>query len=246
MTYKINPAFDRYPQEGELVGRMLSSFGELELGVCQAAQAAVRAEESSVLRALYTLRTTSSRLDVADCLMQPIYEAHELAECYSTSIGMVRKCLSIRNQYAHCNWADHDTGGLFFADLQTSAGNRNFDHFYRHVDVPLLSIQLYYFKVTQEWLRFTDSRLMVKTGSRRPHSWPEPPALIPPPLHNPPSEHVPPWISADAQAAHLERSRALEGIGQQPKRAPSVPRLTEDEWVAKYRKEGKPLPDNAE
>jgi hypothetical protein len=31
--------------------------------------------------------------------------------------------------------------------------------------------------------------------------------------------------------------------GQQPLRPPSPPRLTEEEWIAKYRKEGRPLPE---
>ncbi|CEG08729.1 hypothetical protein BN961_02147 [Afipia felis] len=35
------------------------------------------------------------------------------------------------------------------------------------------------------------------------------------------------------------------GKASQPRREPSVLRLTEDEWLAKYRKEGKPLPDLA-
>ena len=147
LKYPINPAFDRYQAEAVLIGRILSSFGEIELTFCAGADAATEADKK-LLKALYLLRTTSSRIDVADELMRPIYEQHRLLEPYTVTQTMVRYSLTIRNQYAHCNWADHPTAGLFFADLQTSAKNRSFDHFYKHVDIPLLTLQLEYLGAT--------------------------------------------------------------------------------------------------
>lgn len=114
MAYKINPAFTRFTIEAALVGLILSSFGELELTICHAADAASQASGHAVLKALYRLRSTSSQLDVADALMEPIYKEHDLTEAYSTAMENVRYCLNIRNQYAHCNWADHHEAGLFF------------------------------------------------------------------------------------------------------------------------------------
>jgi len=74
MTYRINPAFERFPEEGNLVGFILSSFGELELTVCECARAALRLGDYSILKVLYQLRATSSRIDTADGLMRPFYE----------------------------------------------------------------------------------------------------------------------------------------------------------------------------
>lgn len=239
MTYQINPTFDRFPEEANLVGRILSSFGELELTICHSAQMALNLENDAVLKTLYRIRATSSRIDTADGLMRSIYEKHGLIESYTQAMSMLRHCLIIRNQYAHCNWADHVRGGLFFADLQTSAKNQNFDHHYRHVDVPLLTAQLDYFKVTIERLRSLDHQLMVKEGRPTFHAWPEPPSSTPPLLHNPPSQHVPPWLSPELQEAHLKRALESEQRDQQSERPPSVLRLTREEWAAKDAKEAR-------
>ena len=237
MPYKINPAFDRFPKEAQIVGRILSSFGELELTVCHSAHSAMQLGDMRIFKALYKLRATSSRIDIADALMAPVYDLHGLQAPYDIALKMVRECLRLRNQYAHCNWADgQDGSGLFFADAQTSAENENFDHFYKHVDLPLLQFQFLYFSASLEWLRYVDSQLAIKQGKKGVPDWPAPLMLDPPPPHNPPSQHVPPWISADAQAAHLRRAAALEGTGQKQERPPSVLKLTLEDWDAKAKK----------
>jgi hypothetical protein len=233
MAYRINPAFYRFPEEAKFVGLILSSFGELELTMCQAAEAAAQTIGHSILKALYRLRSTSSRFDVAEAIMEPVYKTHELDEAYKTAIGNLRYCLSIRNQYAHCNWADHHQGGLFFADLQTSANNENFDHSYKHVDQSLLRQQYEYFGFTLECLRFADNQLALKQGKLVIVVWPEPVEYSRPPPHNPASEHIPPWLTRELQEAHLKRALELEGRAQQRERPPSVLRLTREEWAAK-------------
>ena len=244
LKYPINPAFDRYQAEAVLIGRILSSFGEIELTFCAGADAATEADKK-LLKALYLLRTTSSRIDVADELMRPIYEQHRLLEPYTVTQTMVRYSLTIRNQYAHCNWADHPTAGLFFADLQTSAKNRSFDHFYKHVDIPLLTLQLEYLGATLQWIRHMDGELMVRQRRVKGHAWPEPEALLQPPLHNPTSQHVPLWLNNEGREVHLRRARELEERGQKQPRPPSILKLTEEEWIAKYRKEKRPLPNGS-
>jgi hypothetical protein len=165
MTYRINPAFERYPEEGNLVGFILSSFGELELTVCDCARVALRLGDYSILKVLYQLRATSSRIDTADGLMRPFYEKHGLVEDYDTAIKMLRYCLLIRNQYAHCNWADHHEAGLFFADLQTSAKNANFDHSYKHVNTTILKDQLEFFQAHVGVAKVFGSGASSQTGS---------------------------------------------------------------------------------
>lgn len=239
MAYRINPSFDRFPTEARLVGLILSSFGELELSICQAANAAIQSEDYAVLKALYRLRTTSSRIDVAVELMQPIYCKFELDAAYSTAVGMVGHCLRIRNQYAHCNWADHYTAGLFFADLQTSARNKHFDHYYKHVDPPLLQQQYEFFAISLDWLRYADNLLAQKTGMSLGLVWSKPPESTPPPLHNPASAHIPPWLTKELQEAHLKRSLEIERNDHQVERPPSVLRLTREEWAAKDAKDAR-------
>ncbi len=240
MTYRINPAFDRFPVEAKLVGLILSSFGELELTICQCAGDAIKMQ-NAVLKTLYLLRATSSRIDTADGLMRPLYEEHGLTSIYDDTMRMLRHCLTIRNQYAHCNWADSGQlgGGLFFADLRSSAKHKNFDHAYKHVDPTILNRQLDFFEITLEWLRFMDNEMAVKQERPPGLEWPKPPSSTPPPLHNPASQHIPPWLTAEQRAAHLKRALESEQHGQPQQRPPSVLKLTEEEWLAKYRKEGR-------
>ena len=43
---------------------------------------------------------------------------------FADAIGALKACVRIRNQYAHCAWADGGkgrNGGLYFVDLSTSA-----------------------------------------------------------------------------------------------------------------------------
>jgi hypothetical protein len=213
MTYRINPAFERFPAEANIVGFILSSFGELEFTICMSARAALQMG-NSFLKTLYKIRATSSRINTADGLMRPTYEAHGLIKDYDLALTMMRYCLNIRNQYAHCNWADNEKRGLFFADLQTSAKNQNFDHSYKHVDIALLSAQLDHFKTTLQWLRFLDGELAVNQKLLLRHDWSRPPESTLPPLHNPASQHVPPWLTPELQAVHLKR--ALESEVNRP------------------------------
>jgi hypothetical protein len=62
MTYRINPAFDRFPAEAAIIGRILASFGEIELSICRNAGDALNLQ-GLVLKALYRLRATSQHID---------------------------------------------------------------------------------------------------------------------------------------------------------------------------------------
>jgi hypothetical protein len=214
--FVINPAFHRRPHEAAIVGRIVVAFGELELTICNIAGEALNMR-FSVLRTLYRIRITSGRVDAAYNLVAPLYAAVGLGEKWSATFGMITRCLQIRNQYAHCHWADHEVAGLFFADLQEAATrSAGFDYHWRHVDGPLLAKQEAFFACTLEWLRFLDHEMAVKQGRLKFHIWPEPPTLDRPPLHNPPERHVPPWLSEDQKALHKARTQAAQGGAPTP------------------------------
>jgi hypothetical protein len=210
MVFRANPAFDRFPEEAALVGRILSAFGEVEATVCRNAAHAT-SMGNTVMKALYGIRMTSTRIDTADRLMRPYFEHHDLAEEHKTAMEMVGHCLKIRNQYAHCNWGDHHRAGLFFADLQTSADTDDFSHHWKHVGPTILDEQFQYYGMTMELLEFLHHEMAVKLGHIQYHVWPRPTVPSPPPLHNPPGEHVPPWISEEEKALHLARALASQG-----------------------------------
>jgi hypothetical protein len=210
MIFRPNPAFDRFTAEGALVGRILSSFGEIEVSICRNAAHATGLG-NTLMKALYGIRATSTRINTADRLMRSYFEQRGLLADYRNAIDAVWHCLKIRNQYAHCNWGDHHQAGLFFADLQDSADTHDFSQSWRHVDVPLLEQQFAYFGLTMEMIEFTYHEMGVKMGHIQSHIWPRPTVPTPAPLHNPPDEHVPPWLGEDEKALHLARARATQG-----------------------------------
>jgi hypothetical protein len=215
--FRINPAFDRFPREAHFVGRILACFGEIEFSVCRNAGHASGMPDDAIPKALYRLRATSSRLDAADAIMRPVFALNGLIDEYRIADAGIGHCVRLRNQYAHCNWADNETEGLFFADLQGAAGAEiGFELSFRHVDVPLLESQYAFFAYVMEWLSFLDIELGVRTKRLSTLSWPRPLELSPPPLHNPPETHVPPWLTEDQKARHLARALAAKGGAPTP------------------------------
>jgi hypothetical protein len=110
--FRVNPTFERYPNEARWIGRILAAFGEIEVTTCMLSAASLR-KTNQVLRALYRIRMTSARLEAADGLARPEFATHGLLDDYVVWQTMVMRCLSIRNRYAHCNWGDHPRAGLF-------------------------------------------------------------------------------------------------------------------------------------
>lgn len=148
--------------------------------------------------------------------MKVQHERAGLSYEYSTLMRMVWRCLKIRNLYSHCNWGDHVSAGLFFADVQESVETDDFDHRCKHVDPSLLQNQLDYFALTMEWIHYVNHELAVRQGRLQSHVWPRPPEQEPPLLHNPEDRHVPPWLSEDRKGLHLARARAAQGGAPTP------------------------------
>jgi hypothetical protein len=236
-----NPSLLRFPDEAAIIGRMVVGFGELEVMTCRVA-AKANSHPTHVLKMLYSLRSTSARIISARLLMEPHYEAANLAKPQNITMDAVLACLKIRNQYAHCNWAETDPkAGLFFADLQDSAKRQDWFTSWKHVDVPLLAQQEAFFSDVRGALLFLEADLEHnRNGWLGNHGLAEPLVLPEPPLHNPASQHIPPWLSEDQKAQHMARAQEAERPAAQPTpRSPSVLRLTEEEWAAKRAKEAR-------
>jgi hypothetical protein len=163
-------------------------------------------------RAIFRLRATSSRIDMADALMRPSFVTLGYEGQYGQMLGALRYCQRIRNQYAHCHWADDESEGkLFFVDLEeTAEASEGWIHGWRHVDVPLLESQEDYFVYTQSWLLHLE--YIVSQSSEKPiyPAFPAPQVQSRPPLHNPASQHVPRWLSEEEKAHHLLRAQEAE------------------------------------
>lgn len=213
----ISPAFAQHPAEANTIGRMVLSFGEIEyLLSFMASWNSARTDD--MLRVLYRIGTTSSRLAAADSILRSVCIEHELIEEYDAAHSALIWCLATRNRYAHCNWAG-DKEGLYFVDLQAAAeAETGFEHDWRHVDLPLLMAQESYFLYVIEWLEFIGDEILVRAGSRKSHISPKPQVRLPPPAYNPPSQHVPHWIAEAQKARHLARAAEEESGAQRPTR----------------------------
>jgi hypothetical protein len=190
----IQRAIHKFPQEAAIIGRLLVTYGEIEFAVAGTLGEVIE-DRPRAFKAFFRLRSESSRLQMADALMRDAFSKQRMRGQYSDSLGAVRHCLKIRNQYAHCHWDDGGKDGLFFTNLQDSADSADgFDYRWRHVDVPLLESQEQYFSYAAFCLFYLMSEIPLRGGRLKSHPYSMPPKITQPKLHNPQEGHAPPWL----------------------------------------------------
>jgi hypothetical protein len=149
----IVPSFDRYPNEGNSIGRLLAGYGELELEMC-ACVAAATGDLDAAIKKLFGTRGELKRIKTADAMMKASYASSGFGAKYRRTIANMDWCRTVRNQYAHCNWYDTSTEGLCFVDLEhTATLKRTIRVITKHrrpLDTVLLSQQEAYFKYVQK------------------------------------------------------------------------------------------------
>lgn len=152
----ILPAFQDFPDEAGLIGRMLAGYADLEIDLMHCAKA-VRDNLDLALKAMFRGRGNSQRIDIADAIARQPYVDLGLAAEFDTAIAEVRVCLRIRNLYAHCTWWNDNSGQLAFANLEELAkGNAVVADLHaltvNHVTVPHLQQQFDYFEHADQML----------------------------------------------------------------------------------------------
>jgi hypothetical protein len=227
---QLMPALHRFPDEAARIGRIIAAFGELEFILALCLGEALD-DRDTALRAMFRLASGRARVDTLDALLRPAYEKVGLKSKYEEVLAAVKYCQKIRNQYAHCHYADDRRSGLFFTNLQDAAEKaESFEYQWRHVDVPLLDQQEHYFLYAQMSLQFLFDEFRVKSGQTGvPHASPWPTKREPPPLHNLPSQHVPPWLGASQKQRHTELALEWEysvGLQARPPKAQRAPKLS--------------------
>jgi hypothetical protein len=223
----LMPAFHRFPQEAAIIGRIIVGIGELEFILARCVGEALQ-DETTALRTIFRLGSTSARFDAAECLAASKYRAAKLATEFAETVRAVRNCYKIRNQYAHSHWADHPRFGLFFTNLEVAAERaEGFDLQFKHVDLPLLERQQDYFLYAIDCLQFILAEYPIRIGKKKvPHGFPWPPKQATPPLHNPPKEHVPPWLTEAQKRRHIELAEEQERSAGLHPRKPKPPKLS--------------------
>lgn len=185
----IMPCFDRCPREGDLLGRLLAGYGELELEMC-ACVAATTDDLNGAIKMLFSIRGEYNRIKTANSMMKAAYASAGLASKYNRTMANMDWCRTVRNQYAHCNWYHTTSEGLCFVDLERTAKLKTkitsvVAHRYP-IDAVLLKRQETYFAYVREcyWHLAEAYGIARGKGFRGGplHSWP--PLLARPTKHN--------------------------------------------------------------
>lgn len=164
----IMPAFDDFPDEGAIVGRLLAGYGELELELCNCVVEAGN-DFDMVFKAMFKVRGATRRIKKACAMGHEPYTDMGLGQNFEDAIGAIRYCLKIRNQYAHCYWTDNHGRHLGFVKLEDTA--KADDPVYAlyttkasDIDFATLQTQEAYFVNTKDWLTYLVSEFKHKAG----------------------------------------------------------------------------------
>jgi hypothetical protein len=109
--------FSKFSKEGDLIGRLLAGYSNIEIGLMHCVQVATD-DFDDVLRNMFGRRGESKRISAAEKLGMPEYRRLKLATDFEKALRAVRYCLKIRNQYAHWIWWDDYSGKLAFANIE--------------------------------------------------------------------------------------------------------------------------------
>ncbi len=183
----VMPAFRRFPDEAAIIGRLLAGYAELEIDLLHCVSV-IREDFDATLKAMFRARNVTQRINVADALGRQLYHAIELGTEFEMAVGAVRFCLKIRNQYAHCNWYDDQSGRLAFVNVEEIAEENRlisgFDGLTRYyVDVSTLDAQEAYFGYADAWLTYSNYEGRARKGKLKTNPLEKPKQLRQPALH---------------------------------------------------------------
>jgi hypothetical protein len=178
VTETIMPCFDRYPEEGNLIGRLLAGYGELEIELCNCVSA-ITGNLDDAIKALFSERGEYQRIMKANKMARNSYVKAGLGVPYGTAIQDMHFCREVRNQYAHCTWFDTPDTGLCFIDLEAAANSNNptvpLTLLRQRIDLALLEEQQAFFRYVQKCWWFLASAYPAAHGkSSYPHKLPQP------------------------------------------------------------------------
>jgi hypothetical protein len=149
----VLPVFEKkFRTEGEIIGRLVVGYGELEIDLCHCIAAAVN-DLDMVFKEMFGRPSASRRIDTAVSIGRGIYVSRGLGNLFDEIICEMRHCLAIRNQFAHCHYfPDNNTGNLAFVNVEELA--RQKITAYQKVTIEdLASLTLNAKQLTQELLK---------------------------------------------------------------------------------------------
>ncbi len=173
MAQTLNP-FYKFTAEGAAVGRLLLGYSNLEIDLMNCVQMACGGNLNAVLKRMYSTRGKSKRIGRAEALGHPHFAQHHLTPAFQHAIAVIRRCLQIRNQYAHWALWDDSSGKLAFANLESLAKLKRPVNDLRklrtfHVNATLLAEQEAYYIYCDRYTSWLNFEIRFRAGAL-PHN----------------------------------------------------------------------------
>jgi len=189
MRNVILPAFEKYPAEAAIIGRLLAGYAEIEIGLMHCVQV-VRDELDTALKVMFRARGETARIDIADALGRQHYDSLNLGTEFSMSVSDARWCMKVRNKFAHCTWHDDNSGKLAFVNLEELAKLNTpvkdlMGLTAYHVDVPILQDFEKYFILTDVYTIWVNHEGRLRAKKTKINPLPKPKRMQQPPLDLP-------------------------------------------------------------
>ena len=177
--------FKRYPEEQAIIGRLLMAYGEMEFGVAKLLGHAFDGDDNIAARLFFRVHGEGPRIDVADAILRRFFTHLKLAGQWSNTVGALRYCKAVRNQYAHCNWLADSSRPLTFINMDTDVSSPDGELMLLlyPTSLAVLKEQQKFFEYATDWLYFLDCQCRRRSGIEAPDP-PEPKSIPQPPKHN--------------------------------------------------------------
>ena len=173
---------------------MLLAYGELEFAMLDILTAVLKNAQTAV-RTLYQLRSETHRLNVAEAIAMPWFEATNMGGQFREGITAANHCKTIRNQYAHCHFVADDHV-LRFANLELTAKSKGEQCkvVASPITLTLIKQQRAYFDYADHMLLWLDQTYRFKNGqpTHVGTKIPKPRRMQPPKLNSRGEESPPP------------------------------------------------------
>lgn len=187
MRGSILPAFNAFPKEGAIIGRLLAGYADLEIGLMHAVST-VRDDLDTALKVMFCDRGETRRINLGDSLGRQPYKDLDLENEFSMALGDMRFCLKARNMYAHSTWYDDRSGQLAFVDLEELAAQKAkvtdlHSLTIHHVTEAQLAEVERFFVHTDAMLTYANYEARFKAGKLKTRIVNKPPAMTRPPLY---------------------------------------------------------------
>lgn len=181
MAQTLNP-FHRFTAEGAAVGRLLLGYSNLEIDLMNCVQMACGGNLNAVLKPMYSARGEAKRINRAEALGQPHFAQYHLTPHFQHAIAVIRRCLQIRNQYAHWSLWDDNSGKLAFANLESLAKLKRPVNDLRklrtfHVNATLLAEQEAYYIYFDRYISWLNFEIRTRVRSMPRNILPKPKRL---------------------------------------------------------------------